>query len=405
MAAALTRSHGPFTNEAAEAGEASQVRLGGENASSAKTSHYGTLAGDEAIDNTADGPAPRCGTRASQWLANGADAAPPPEWGARPTWLRYTYYLVWALLCGVSVTLQLAANLAVNSRSKHETYHSWYVATFSVLLGAIMMLPHGIWYSRAYRRPRYMWSLAGGFWAVPGAFSLPAGEVLGVQAVLLVQLTATLGTALCFDARAGRVTRSDYLRIIGFAVVVMGVVLENLGALDGVEKSASVAMIVGLLSGTFAGGVGYALQAKCNSRLAHDVGSTARAVIISAVVYCICSSPILFYVRYSMNIEFVFAAQDWSLYLFSGFQSAFYTGSLALLPERLGYTTSYLVMLLGKIASSTVVDASGITGTRVPISWLRVTVIMLVFGGSVLFSMPSRSNRTLGGGRRGGCTV
>merc|ERR1712187_296060 len=92
--------------------------------------------------------------------------------------------------------------------------------------------------------------------------------------------------------------------------------------------------------------------------------------------------------RYRFNVTFHFSANDWPMWLVVGAQSAFYIGSLANLPGILGFTITYLLALLGKLASSSVVDAYGWSGRLVQFGWFRGLAFACVLVGSALFSKP-----------------
>jgi len=298
---------------------------------------------------------------------------------------KFTACLVWALVVGASVTAQLCCNVVLNQRSSQPSEHSFYLATIGVALGGVWVMPRSVTAPTPCQRPGRWWSLFGGIFTVTSFVAIPAGQALGVQVVLLVQLVALLGTALVFDLRRGAVKLNDLKRIGGFAVVLAGVALDNLGGMSG-GGDVSPGLSAIYLAGTFFSGVGYAVQAKCNGRLARDLGSTARATAVSAMVYVIFGSPATMWLALHDHVKLVFHAPDWPLWLFCSFQSAFYIGSLAKLPKSLGYTTSYLTLLVGKLVSSSVVDAVGLTGKRVPFDALRAAALTLVMLGIALFS-------------------
>merc|ERR1712129_553328 len=142
-----------------------------------------------------------------------------------------------------------------------------------------------------------------------------------------------------------------------------------------------------LLAGVFVTGGGYALQAKFTSRLARDFGTTGRATAFNALVNTLASLPIDAVICWGLGEPPVLSLLDWPLWLFVGFQSAFYIGSLAALPSVLGYTASFLILLIGKLTSSTVTDALGVTGKVVPFGWIRGVCSVLVIAGTILFSL------------------
>jgi uncharacterized membrane protein YdcZ (DUF606 family) len=194
-----------------------------------------------------------------------------------------------------------------------------------------------------------------------------------------------LSVALVFDLHHGSLKLHEVWRLGGFGLVALGVTLETLGRSDSSGVGNPVLTMV-LLAGVFMTGGGYALQAKCTSRLARDVGTTFRATAINALVNTLASLPLDAVICWGLGKPAVLSWLDWPFWLFVGFQSAFYIGSLAALPSVLGYTASFLILNVGKLASSTVIDALGVTGTVVPVDWLRCLCLVFSLAGTALFS-------------------
>uniref|UniRef100_A0A7S4QIM4 EamA domain-containing protein n=1 Tax=Alexandrium monilatum TaxID=311494 RepID=A0A7S4QIM4_9DINO len=267
--------------------------------------------------------------------------------------------IIWALLVGASVTGMMCTNAVLNGRSPDPDFHALYTAQIAILCGGVLLVPRCIMAPAPCVRPGRWWSLIGGIFALPGFVCVPASKYVGVQVVLLTQLVAMLGTALLFDIRRGRVRLTDFKRLVEALLLLIGV---------------------------FGSGVGYAMQAKCNLRLARDVGSTARSTFISSMVCLVAGVPLDFVFGAGYRIGLVMHLHDWALWLYIGFQSAFYFASLSRLQAWMGYTTSYLVLLVGKLTSSSVVDAMGLSGKVVPFDYVRGLALTMVFVGTALFS-------------------
>lgn len=227
---------------------------------------------------------------------------------------------------------------------------------------------------------------------MPGPSTIPATASLGTQLVLLAQLAGMLVTALVFDGRAGKISWSDRSRIYGFAAVLMGVAVDNIQTLNGEEGFDAWSAV--FFAASFGTGVGYALQAKCNGLLAQDFGSTARATCFSSAVSILANIPVLLIFRFKLGVPLYFSTDDWVVWLSVGIQSAFYIGSLAVLPSLLGYTGSYLLLLLGKLASSSLADATGLSGKIIDFGLFRATALVLIFLGAALFSKQGVGSRT-----------
>jgi len=225
--------------------------------------------------------------------------------------------------------------------------------------------------------------MGGGVCALPSFFTIAAGAMLGSQLVLITQLAAVLSTFLLMDVMDGKIELSNYMRLGGFALVLCGVVLDNLemdvGAVDSIRA-------VGLLGCVALSGVGYGLQARCNGCLAEAVGSSVRATTVSACVYIVCSLPVMWWLRYHKNVEVHLDPRHWYLWMLAGFQSAFYISSMAKLPKLIGFTTCYTITLGSKLSTSLLIDYAGWTGTYIPLNASRLVSLSCVFVGAVIFN-------------------
>jgi len=215
---------------------------------------------------------------------------------------------------------------------------------------------------------------------------------MGVQ---LVQLSAMLTTAMVFDLLSGELRPSDSRRLVGFSLVTAGVIVSNISGAKELSDFNVTAAIY--LIGVYASGVGFVLQAKCTGTLAEDVGGVVRATTINAIVTGAAVSPFVSAVWFSRGVKPMLSAEDWHLWLFVGAQSAFYIGSIGILPKALGYTSSYLALLLGKLTTSSAADAMGLTGRAVPFGWWRGASLLLVVLGATLFSVKSETRPSAGG--------
>jgi len=319
--------------------------------------------------------------------------------------LRYVACLSWALVVGMSVTVQMCCTVALNGKAPKgsQPYNAFYISNISVVLGGLMLVPQSVCCSKEpCKKPAKWWSVFGGLCSLPAFASIPAGQLCGIQRVLLAQLLGMLSTAFVFDLRRGSLKLKEIWRLGGFGLVALGVTIENLSSSSSPGERNPVLATV-LLAVVFLSGCGFALQAKCTSRLARDVGTTFRATAFNALVNCLASLPIDAVICWGLGKPAVLSWVDWPLWLFVGFQSAFYTGSLAQLPQLLGYTASYLILLVGKLASSTATDAYGVTGLTVPLDWLRCLCLALVLAGTALFSWSGKSQRPGEAAREDSC--
>jgi hypothetical protein len=84
-----------------------------------------------------------------------------------------------------------------------------------------------------------------------------------------------------------------------------------------------------------------------------------------------------------------FTLQDWPRFVFAAFQSAFYIGSLSCVPRFTGYTTAFMAVHCGSLVTSSICDATGTLGRRIPFSVSRAIALMFVVSGVWLFSRAS----------------
>eukprot|EP00929_Paragymnodinium_shiwhaense_P007528 TRINITY_DN111447_c0_g1_i1.p1 TRINITY_DN111447_c0_g1~~TRINITY_DN111447_c0_g1_i1.p1 ORF type:complete len:367 (+),score=34.81 TRINITY_DN111447_c0_g1_i1:141-1241(+) len=297
--------------------------------------------------------------------------------------LRYFFCVLWAALIGVSVPLEMVNTIFLNKNSPDKSHHAFYVSTLAVFMGGVELMPLALKAPKPWGKPSRWWHLLGGFCSLPAFVTIPAGTLLGSQLVLVTQLAALLATFLLMDLIDGKVKLTNYMRLVGFCLVLGGVALDNIGLKVG--KASSLKAVV-MLAAVALSGVSYALQARFNGRLAEDVGSSARATCVSAMVCVFLSLPVVAWIRFDIGVAVELDTRFWPLWVVAGFQSAFYIGSMAKLPRLLGFTTCYTITLGAKLATSLMVDSLGFTGTRIPVTFLRVASLACVLVGAVIFN-------------------
>jgi uncharacterized membrane protein YdcZ (DUF606 family) len=179
---------------------------------------------------------------------------------------------------------------------------------------------------------------------------------------------------------------------VALLTIFGGVALDNLGGNASMHQDAEDANVLVLLGLVAISGIGFAMQSKCNNALADDLGSAARATVVSACVNILFSIPIDIYLLCGRQIPVSIDGSYWYFWLVAGFQSAFYIGSMAYLPKVLGFTSCYVITLAAKLVTSLLVDAYGLTGDTVSISLPRVGAVVVVLMGSVMFNACGQSN-------------
>eukprot|EP00927_Polykrikos_kofoidii_P076387 TRINITY_DN7341_c0_g1_i3.p1 TRINITY_DN7341_c0_g1~~TRINITY_DN7341_c0_g1_i3.p1 ORF type:complete len:377 (-),score=47.71 TRINITY_DN7341_c0_g1_i3:197-1273(-) len=299
------------------------------------------------------------------------------------------------MVVGASVTLQLCSTVTINSRPPawESNYHAAYVTSAFYIIGIVILIPGSILAPAPWGKPTRWWSVTGGLWTITTFCTVSGSAILGTQVVLLLQLCAMFGCALLFDFIDGKVSCANTGRLGGFLVVLAGAALDAFSPAKAAKDSGSddtsdrfgleaIAVILGVA----VSGIGYALQARCNGALADDVGSMMRASAICALVSFVVCLPLETYFYFDKKALFYFSVDDWPFWLFGGFQNSFYVASLAVLPQKLGFTTSYLALLLGKLVASSITDELGLGGKVIHFSIFRLASVSLVLCGTALFS-------------------
>jgi len=296
---------------------------------------------------------------------------------------------VLAVFAGVSVTLQLGGTIALNEDYASDApglrmLESAYVTQGGLLVGAAWLAVLAVAVpGRPMQRPQRCWSCFGGVATLPAFVTTPAAQVLGLQFVLQLLVLGMVGAALVFDYRARRL-RLGRVRGAGLALLCAGVAVEVVAAAPLVRGPAlEVAVYV---AGCLAVGALFAVQSKMNKRLARDLGSSLRSAAwsnSSALAFGVLG---LLYVRFSLRVEYNLRLSQWWIWLLVGLQSAFYTLSMTLLPKKLAYSTIFVLVLAGKLGSSTLADTLGAFRPPIPLTALRCVSVCTMFCGAVLYT-------------------
>eukprot|EP00928_Gymnodinium_smaydae_P012954 TRINITY_DN1472_c0_g2_i1.p1 TRINITY_DN1472_c0_g2~~TRINITY_DN1472_c0_g2_i1.p1 ORF type:complete len:350 (-),score=36.73 TRINITY_DN1472_c0_g2_i1:30-1079(-) len=302
----------------------------------------------------------------------------------------------WSIAVGASVAAAGIFATRINAHAPEEgkELHSIYVSSSALLLGGMLMAPAALLYKTPWGKPTKWYSLMGGVFISFEFLTIPAFNYLGVQVVLLGMLLGMLFTGMLFDCRDGKLKSTEYRRFSGFVVVMAGVIVDYFGpgwfgTAEGSTPPFTSASLPWLMA-SFACGVCYTFMAKSNSQLAKDLGSSSRATLVCGIVAVLSRAPLMAWIYFGRGIAPTLSfAGDWQYFLAAATQSAFYNASLAILPSLLGYTTNYVVMLVGKLVFSSIIDAFGFTDKTVPMDLSRVLGVLLVLAGTIVSSVTS----------------
>lgn len=286
-------------------------------------------------------------------------------------------------LVGASISAMVGASVVLNGNTA-SPYHAVYVSALVHVTAATILSPRAVC-EGPLRWPTEWWPLLGGVLAVPQFIIIPVAQRFGVQAVLLTQDAGVLLTALLVDSAKPLTPMRQMCSWGGVLLVLVGagndarsaVAARNGGfdALGGFTSTAPLCFMA-----VFLCGAAITLQAKCNGRLAKDVGSSSRASCICLVLSVVVAIPVLLGV-YGAGVQPSIKMSHWPLVLCGGLQALFYLGSLSVIPERIGYGVTYLIVFLGKITISAFIDSFGIAGARVPFTKTRgVSLVFIILG-------------------------
>lgn len=296
--------------------------------------------------------------------------------------------VIWAVVVGFSVPLAVCntsfLNRAALERGVDTSLHGFYILQISVAMGGLQLTVPSFRSKEVWSRPVRWWPWLGGVCGLFGFVTVSATPLLGVQVVITMQLLGILVTFFMFDILDGTVKFGDWQKPLGFTIAVLGVAMDNLSIFQTTQHIN--ADWIFHFAGTFLSGVGYALQAKCNGALAQDIGGPARAAMVSAAVNFTAGVPIAFYIAYGRGVPLTLDASLWPLWPLAGLQSAFYIGSMAVLPKLLGFTTCYLAVLSSKLVSSSLADELALSGTQVPVTMNRAVALLFVMVGAYIFN-------------------
>eukprot|EP00438_Fugacium_kawagutii_P013927 Skav213479 [mRNA] locus=scaffold565:144218:147547:+ [translate_table: standard] len=92
------------------------------------------------------------------------------------------------------------------------------------------------------------------------------------------------------------------------------------------------------------------------------------------------------------GIPLDFAVDDWWIWLLLGLQSAFYTYSMARLPQVLGYSVSFILVITGKMSTAAAVDTMGVFRPPLAISPWRCISVAATLLGAVFFTLDRAKN-------------
>lgn len=134
-------------------------------------------------------------------------------------------------------------------------------------------------------------------------------------------------------------------------------------------------------------GLAIALQAPINAVLARSLGgSVLVSALISFLVGTLCLA-LLAYFSGVLHLETLKALPQQPLWKFlGGVLGAFFVFGTILLAPKIGLINMFLIVLVGQLITSMILDSIGAFGLSVkPISWQKIAGLLIMLAGLLLF--------------------
>lgn len=291
--------------------------------------------------------------------------------------------LLWATIVGVSVTLRLLFSVQLsNASGMGPLAGSCFVTTVTLLISSALLAPFASWRSIPRRRGPWL----AGLCTLPAFALVAAASVLSLGIVQMVLRLATLSAAVSLDVCAGRSDQGLRRRILGTVVVFMGVVVGIWSSAGGGSASVSILGKTACVGATFLAGACYVLQARLMARPDTDERAACIDALVCQLTNAAAQVPILAACIFAgggrCSAGFGSELNSVPLWMFTGFQGAFYLRSLQVLPARLGYATTFALSLWGQLATAALLDA--VLQSDGAASLERVLGLSLVVVGAVI---------------------
>ncbi|CAK0875357.1 unnamed protein product [Prorocentrum cordatum] len=269
--------------------------------------------------------------------------------------------LIWAAAVGSSVTLRLWCSVRLSSSAGAPALAaSCYVTTLALLISALFLVP----FASLKSIPRRSGPWFGGMCTLPAFSLVAAANSLGLGLVQMVLRLGLLSTALSLDSITGIRGKELWRRFVGTGVVFIGVAVGILAGREVSNLFAPAYLTAFWVACTFISGSCYVFQARLMATPAQQAvqvdkqTDAATDALVCQLTNALVQVPLL--VGFLLGgMPFYFHGKDLHLWLFTGFQGAWYLHSLQTLPSRLGYSTTFAVSLWGQLLTAVVLDIIG----------------------------------------------
>ena len=305
--------------------------------------------------------------------------------------------MLYALL-GVAIGVLLPNQSAVNNRLRASVSTPWVMAVISFLVGTICLAVltwatvGTVSFDATLFVTQPWWLWIGGLVGVVGMTTtvllLP---ILGALYSTALNLTAQVITTMVIDhfgLFGVDVYRATSWRLTGALVVVGAALLAVLAGRARPQRH--VAPSPGWYVIGIAVGVCFGIQVAVNGQLTGVLGSAIHAGFISFVVGTVALLVLVVITRSSLRITVPTAEthNPWWMWL-GGLLGALYVTGVAFLSPLIGAAATVIVIQVGIIAGSLVVDHFGVlSAPRKPVQPLQVIGLVIMVAGVLIMYAP-----------------
>ena len=303
------------------------------------------------------------------------------------------------LVLGVAIGVLMPNQSAINNRLRHAVSTPWVMAAISFAVGTVCLLlltwtsvgTVGFDPGQFSAQPWWMWS--GGIFGVIGMTTnvllLP---VIGALYSTVLNLTAQVITTLLIDHFGlFGVDRypADAWRLLGASIVMLAAVLAVVAGRGRVQADWPAPSRAWYLAGLGIG-VCFGLQVAVNGRLTLVLGSAIHSAFISFLVGTIVLVTLVVLTRSPLRLR-VPAGEThnpWWMWL-GGVLGALYVTGVAFLSPLIGSAVTVVVVQVGLIAGSLLVDQFGwLSAPKRAVRPLQVIGLLLMITGVVVMNAP-----------------
>ncbi len=292
-------------------------------------------------------------------------------------------------IIGILAGFAIACQSAMNARLRRHLQAPFLTSFVSFLAGLLFILLLALMWGDKVAWSRQL-LMAVPFWAwwggLLGMMSLSSAILifpkLGAVQTAIMPILGQVVAGVVIDSfgwfHAPKVAPSP-IKVVGVVLVVVAVVLPNMHALKSTQSSKEFWLWRGI--GVF-GGACMATQAAINGRLGEALKSPIHSTVMSFLVGAIgLFLVVTFYEKSWSNLKAPQQDKPWWMWFGGVLAGLFIYASIWLVP-KIGTGSVVMLMLLGSILGSLLIDKFGWLGVdKKPIQAVQILGIVLMFAG------------------------